>query len=131
VNTTRRVTAALAVPAITLVALAGPATASGGDDRVERSGSCGGSTNWKIKAKADDGRIEVEAEVDSNRVGQAWSWRFKHDGNVFSRGTSTTQAPSGSFQVQRKPVNFAGTDHFVFRAVNPRSGEVCRATVSW
>ena len=130
--TVRRMTAALAVPAISVAALAGPATASGGnDDRVERTGSCSGRTDWKIKAKSDDGRIEVEAEIDSNRVGQTWNWRFKHNGSVFSTGASTTKAPSGSFEVRRKPADFAGTDNFVFRAVNPRSGEVCRATISW
>ncbi len=131
----RRVVAVIAVPAISvasLTTLAGPAGASGGDDnRVERHGSCSGRTDWKIKAKSDDGRIEVEAEIDSNRIGQTWKWRFKHNGTVFSRGTSVTKAPSGSFEVERKPANFRGTDFFVFRAVNPRSGEVCRATVSW
>jgi hypothetical protein len=131
-RTTRRAAAAVAVPAITLAALAAPAGASGGgDDRVERTGSCSGRTDWKIKAKSDDGRIEVEAEIDSNRIGQTWRWRFKHNGVVFSTGTSTTKAPSGSFQVERRPANLPGTDRFVFRAVNPRSGEVCRATISW
>jgi hypothetical protein len=129
VKTTRGVATALAVPALLMVAVAPPATA--GDDRIERNGSCSGRTDWKIKAKSDDGRIEVEAEVDSNRIGQTWSWKFKHNGNVFARGTSTTQAPSGSFEVERKPANLAGTDRFVFRAVNLRSGEVCRAMVSW
>jgi hypothetical protein len=129
VNTTQRVAAALAVPALLMVSVAPPATA--GDDRVERTGSCSGGTDWKIKAKSDDGRIEVEAEIDSNRVGQSWNWKFKHNGDVFARGTSTTRAPSGSFEVRRKPADLAGTDSFVFRAVNPRSGEVCRATISW
>ena len=50
---------------------------------------------------------------------------------MFATGTSTTTAPSGSFEVERKPANKAGTDNFVFRAVHPKSGEVCRATVSW
>ena len=128
-KTTYRIAAGLVVPGLLLVGLAPPAMA--GDDRVERRGSCSGSTDWKIKAKSDDGRIEVEAEIDSNRVGQTWNWKFKHNGTVFARGTSTTKAPSGSFEVERKPANFAGTDRFVFRAVNPRSGEVCRATISW
>ena len=131
-NTTRRVAAAISVPAIAVAALSVPAHASGDDDdRVERTGSCTGGTDWKIKAKSDDGRIEVEAEIDSNRVGQTWNWRFRHNGAVFARGTATTKAPSGSFEVERKPANLAGTDSFVFRAVNPSSGEVCRATISW
>ena len=119
--------AALGLSALT----ASPALASGGDDAVQRSGSCSAGTEWKIKAKADDGRIEVEAEIDSNKVGQDWSWKLKDNGAVFATGTSTTTGPSGSFEVQRKPANKAGTDSFVFRAVYPKSGEVCRATVSW
>ena len=119
--------AALGLSALT----ASPALASGGDDAVQRSGSCSAGTEWKIKAKADDGRIEVEAEIDSNKVGQSWSWKFKDNGAVFATGTSTTTGPSGSFGVERKPANKAGTDSFVFRAVYPKSGEVCRATVSW
>ena len=119
--------AALGLSALT----ASPALASGDDDAVQRSGSCSAGTEWKIKAKADDGRIEVEAEIDSNKVGQSWSWKFKDNGAVFATGTSTTTGPSGSFEVERKPANQAGTDSFVFRAVNPKSGEVCRATVSW
>ena len=118
--------AALGLSALT----ATPAVASGDDD-VRRSGSCSAGTEWKIKAKADDGRIEVEAEIDSNKVGQSWSWKFKDNGSVFDTGTSTTTAPSGSFEVERKPANKAGTDSFVFRAVHRKSGEVCRATVSW
>ena len=119
--------AALGLSALT----ASPALASGGDDAVQRSGSCSTGTEWKIKAKADDGRIEVEAEIDSNKVGQDWSWKLKDNGAVFATGTSTTTGPSGSFAVERKPANQAGTDSFVFRAVYPKSGEVCRATVSW
>ncbi len=108
-----------------------PSAGDDDDDRVERNGSCSAGTDWKIKAKSDDGRIEVEAEIDSNKVGQTWNWKFKDNGNVFAKGQSTTTGPSGSFEVERKPANLAGTDHFVFRAVNPSSGEVCRATVAW
>jgi hypothetical protein len=125
--------AALTISTLALTGLTiAPAVAGDDDDnRVERNGSCSAGTEWKIKAKADDGRIEVEAEIDSNKVGQSWSWKFKDNGTVFATGTSTTTAPSGSFEVERKPANKAGTDNFVFRAVHPKSGEVCRATVSW
>ncbi len=121
-KTTHRVAAALAVPALALVALIPPAVAGDDDDRIERNGSCSAGTDWKIKAKSDDGRIEVEAEIDSNKVGQTWTWKFKHNGSVFAKGQSTTTGPSGSFEVERKPANLAGTDHFVFRAVHPKLG---------
>ena len=110
--------------------LVGAGAAHASDDDVIRRGSCTGRTDWKIKAGPDDGRMEVEAEIDSNRVGQTWNWVLRHNGNVVARGQSTTKAPSGSFEVERRTRNAAGTDFFRFRAVNPRSGEVCVARVS-
>ena len=50
--------------AITLpLAVVSPAMAShgGGGGDVRTSGGCSGSAHWKLKAKPDDGRIEVEA----------------------------------------------------------------------
>ena len=111
------------------VVAAGPANAHGGGDDVVRRGSCAGSTDWKIKAKPDDGRIEVEAEIDSNVNGQRWRWVLRHDGSVSARGAARTHAPSGSFSVERRTVNGRGTDSFRFRARNPRTGEVCVARV--
>ena len=97
----------LATAVVLAVALptlaAGTAQAKSDADVVNR-GSCTGSTNWKIKAKPDDGRIEVESEIDSNKNGQKWRWVLKHDGSVSARGTSTTRAPSGSFSVERRTV---------------------------
>jgi hypothetical protein len=126
-------TAARLVPIALLTALfvtpALPAMAN--DDDVERRGSCSGTTDWKLKASPEDGRIEVEGEIDSNRSGQAWSWKLKHDGNLSARGTKTTKGRSGSFEVRRVVVDLRGTDRMVFRAVNQRSGEVCRGVVAF
>lgn len=108
----------------------GTSAAHASDGEVIRRGSCTGSTDWKIKAKHDDGRIEVEAEIDSNRVGQTWNWVLRHNGVIRARGQSTTKAPSGSFEVERRTTNAGGADFFKFRAVNPRTGEVCVARVS-
>jgi hypothetical protein len=124
-NVAAAVLLATALPAIG----AGAAQAKSGGDVIHR-GSCSGSTNGKIKAKPDDGRIEVEAEIDSNVNGQHWRWVLKHEGRATARGTSVTKGPSGSFEVQRRTVNAPGGDSFRFRAVNIASGEVCVATVS-
>ena len=120
-------TATLAVSAATIA----PATASGGGREVIRTGNCSGSADWKLKAKADNGRIEVEGEVDANRNGQTWHWRILHNGGVSARGTSTTHAPSGSFDVTRRLVNAAGTDSIGWRARNPASGQVCRGSLQF
>ncbi len=107
------------------------APAQAGDDRIIRTGSCTGSADWKVKAKTDDGRIEFEGEVDSNRNGQVWNWKIKHNGTVSYQGQATTVAPSGSFDVERLMVNLAGTDSFVFRAVHNASGQVCKGTLNF
>jgi hypothetical protein len=120
--------AALALTTLAIpLALAAPASSN--DDDIIRRGSCSGAADWKLKAKHDDGRLEVEGEVDSNRRGQDWRWRFRHNGSVSARGWATTRGPSGSFDVERRMVNLRGTDTIVFRARNPRSGEVCRGVV--
>ena len=83
-----------------------------------------------MKAKPDDGRIELEAEVDSNRAGQVWKWTIKHNGSVSSKGSSTTRGASGSFSVERRMADLAGTDRFTFRAERRATGDVCRGTIS-
>ncbi|WP_322921621.1 hypothetical protein [Nocardioides renjunii] len=101
----------------------------GDDDRVIRTGSCTGGADWKLKVKTDDGRLEVEGEVDSNVAGQRWRWTLRHNGSVSDRGVGTTTARSGSFEVERKIVDLAGTDAVAFRAV--RDGQVCRGVVNY
>ncbi|MCX6400658.1 MAG: hypothetical protein NTX33_12115 [Propionibacteriales bacterium] len=131
--TARRTSALLATAACVAglsTSLTTPAHASGGDDgRVIRTGSCSGSADWKLKVKSDDGRLEVEGEIDSNRRGQEWRWSIVHNGSVSARGTAVTRGPSGSFSIERRIVNLAGTDHVVFRAV--RGSQVCRGVVNY
>lgn len=116
--------ATVLVTVVTATVASLPASANDGD--VIRRGSCSGASDWKLKASPENGRIEVEGQVDSNRVGQRWRWRILHDGELSASGTATTQAPSGSFTVRRLLVNTAGTDWIGWRARNPVSGEVCR-----
>jgi hypothetical protein len=119
---------ALAIP----ISLTAPAMAShgGGDNGVRTSGPCSGSAHWKLKAKPDDGRIEVEAEVDSNHSGEVWHWRIKHNGSTSSKGSATTHGASGSFSVERRMANLAGKDHFGFRAERRSTGQICHGTIS-
>ena len=117
------VTAAL----LALPAVATPAQAKGGD-AVSSSAACATGT-IKVKAKADDGMLEVEGEVDTNRVGQSWNWRIVRNGTVAARGSKVTAAPSGSFSVNRRIANPAGQDTIRFRAVRPATGKVCSVSV--
>ena len=112
-----------------LFGLAAPVSASGGG-ATRVSGTCSGRTVWKLKAKARDGGLETEFEVDSNKNGQVWNVRIDQNGATVFSGARTTVAPSGSFGVERAFVDNPGTDTFVAVAVNPRSGERCRGTLS-
>lgn len=123
--------AIVALLASSVSAMGAPAHADDADDgnRIANSGSCSNGARWTIKAKPDDGRLEVEAEIDTNVAGQSWGWVLQHNGSVSARGTSRTTARSGSFQVERRAVNAAGVDTFRFRAT--RNGAVCVATLSY
>lgn len=108
-----------------------PSASASHDPEVRTQGNCSAGatvTAWKLKVKADDGALEVEAEVDSNRAGQVWSWTLSDNSVLTRSGSAKTVAPSGSFSVERRISNRAGTDHVVFRAV--RAGQVCTARAS-
>jgi hypothetical protein len=105
-----------------------PAHASGGHDAVRDSGSCSGTTHWKLKAKPDSGQLEVEFEVDSNRAGQSWHVRLKDNGSRFFTGTRQTAGASGSFTVSSRTANAVGSD--VVKARATHGDEVCRGSVT-
>src|SRR4051812_3497230 len=101
-NSSTRTTRLAAVVTTGLVACApllATAPAHAKDGRVKTSGSCSSGATWKLKAQPDDGRVEVELEVDSNVVGQTWSVQIADNGTSIFSGTRRTTAPSGSFEV--------------------------------
>jgi hypothetical protein len=111
----------VAVPALA------PAKSSPG---VIRQGKCSGSASWKLKAKLDDGLIETEFEVDQNIAGRRWNVVITRDGTTVFRGARTTRPPSGSFTVERRIRNPAGSDRIVARAQAARGGQICRGVVT-
>jgi len=120
-------TAATVIATTSVFAFAAPAQACTGD-RI-RTGDCTGASIWKLKVGPDNGRLGVEAEVDSRRAGQRWSWRLMHNGSLSDSGFRFTRLPSRSFTVHSLMVNMNGTDTITMRMRNVRSGEVCRGTV--
>jgi hypothetical protein len=115
-------TAALASP------LLGAGTAHAAGDAVRKTRACSEASTVKLKAKPDNGRLEVEAEVDSNVNGQSWSWRLRRNGDAVAHGTNKTKAPSGSFSIHRRIGDPAGVDTLRFRATH--AGEVCVVSLS-
>ena len=122
---------AVAVSLVALIVLAVPAVASAGDRDVIREGPCSGRSDWKLKLSPEDGRIEVEFEVDQNVVGDEWRVRIRHDGEIAFRGTRTTRGASGSFELRIIEPNNAGADNFRARARNLSTDEVCAGSASF
>ena len=112
-----------------LIVTAMPAVAGDGREII-RTGNCSGRSDWKLKVKHDDGRIETEFEVDQNRNGERWQVVLKRDGHRFFRGIRVTESPSGSFEVERRTRNRPGPDRITARARNLRTGELCRAAAT-
>jgi hypothetical protein len=109
---------------VVLALLAAPTTALAG----VRTGHCSGTADWELELYHEDGRIEVEFEVDHSRSGATWTWTMRNDGVLFAHGKSTIRAHRDAFSVSRMSVNGPGHDHIAVRAVNAATGQVCRAT---
>ena len=115
------------VAASVAVGVATPAAYAKGGDAVRSSKACSTGT-LKLKAKHDDGRIEVEAEVDTNRNGQRWAVRILDNNVTAWKGARTTHAPSGSFSIEKRIANKAGKDVVKVRVA--RGKTVCSTSVS-
>ncbi len=121
------IVAALLGLAIALVAV--PAgMAKDGDIRVR--GTCTKSSTSKLKLSEEDGRIEVEFEVDQNRNGVRWNVAIAQNGKRVALMSRVTKGPSGSFEARIVAPNKSGKDAFRARATSP-SGEVCTARASF
>ena len=86
-----------------------PAALAKGGDRPGR-GVCTQSSTAKLKLSGEDGRIEVEFEVDQNRNGVPWKVTLRRNGSLVASATATTRAPSGSFSVRRVTPERRGAD---------------------
>src|SRR4051812_26294335 len=92
------------------LALPGVANARGGgrDDEVRVRATCGGGAKATLKVKADDGRLEVEAEVEHVRRGSPWRVTLIQEGRIAWRGRA--RATGGRFEVRRGLRDLAGAD---------------------
>jgi hypothetical protein len=83
--------------------------------------------SWKLWAKHDDRRIEVEYEVDTNRPGQLWHVVLTDNAVGIFAGQRRTVAPSGSFTVSVRPPDRPGID--TIRAHATLGARSCGGTV--
>lgn len=100
----------------------------GGNARdVRVAGTCTQRSTAKLKLSPENGRVEVEFEVDENRNGKTWGVVMNRNGTRVASRKAVTRAPSGSFEA--RVVIAAGTPKTTVTAAGRRAatGEVCRA----
>ena len=119
--------AVAAVAGLALVAV--PAGVAKDGDVLVR-GTCTQSSTSKLKLSREDGRVEVEFEVDQNRNGVTWQILLERNSTRVFRGARTTRPPSGSFEARPVVSDTPAADRFRARATSP-SGEVCTARASF
>lgn len=122
---TAAITVSLSAP---VLAAATPAFASGGVGAVSASGACTNGGHFKLKAKHDNGKIEMEYQVDSNRAGQKWAVRITDNGAVVVSRHATTAGASGSFTIRKSIANRPGRDKIHARATF--RNRTCTGTVT-
>lgn len=104
-------TALVAAPVALLVAA--PAQADGPERHAH--GSVAGA-HYEISAEKDDGRFEVDADLDGVPAGSAWKMVVRHDGKKVATRTATAVRDDdgrydADFRDVRRP-NSAGKDVF-------------------
>jgi hypothetical protein len=105
------------------------ARSHGGGTAVRASGACtNGAGTWTLKAKTDDAGLEIEFQVDTNRVGQVWHVRITDNGQLVLSRDVTTTAPSGSFTVNPHTADRVGVTDTI-RAHAFRGDQVCGGLV--
>ena len=123
-STTKTIAAAFAVAAALGATTAQAATAKNGDG-VRVAGTCSDTSASNLKVKRDNGRLQVEFEVDQNHGGVPWTIELRKDGRLVFEGTRMTAAPSGSFSLHRHMGGAKG----LIKARATRNGETCSATI--
>lgn len=121
---TNRISTSLAVAALA-ASLFAPTAAQAGDRQVIRTGGCSAAADWKVKVSPENGRLEVEYEIDANRRAQRWQVRLFHGPRRMHEVVRTTRGRSGSFSVRDLARNTAGADRFRIRAVRVGGDQRC------
>lgn len=124
-TTVRRLTATAATAS--LLALPVATLTAGSAAAAQNQKSCAGGL-VKLDVERDDGRYEVQAEVDDARQGDRYRVRLFQNGNRFADAVRTIDEDN-DLDVDRDRRNTAGRDTFRLRVKNLRSGGACTVRV--
>lgn len=122
-------TTTVALLVVLLMPFSAAAESGAGTDSEIKRGDCSGAATWKLRASPENGRIEVDAAVDSAGPGEEWKWRLLHNDSVTARNDATTKGPDGVFDIERTVVDLKGGDELKFVARNTESDERCSGTL--
>jgi hypothetical protein len=122
----KRIGRILMVGALALGVLGAAVPASAKDGDVIARRDCSKTSDVKLRARIDDGRVKVEYEVHSGVVGQTWNMKLTQDGVTKFNGTRVTNA-GGEAIVKFSKANGSDTDRYVATASNSKTGETCGA----
>jgi hypothetical protein len=114
------VAALVAVPATTM--LASPAYAA------DKSKRCDGA-RMELSVEKDDGRFEVEADIDNAPPGSRWRIVLRHDGKRFFNEVRRANR-EGDIEIDRTRRNTPGKDVFRMKANKVGTGGSCTLTVT-
>ena len=126
----RKIAVVVMATALSFAAFGTGVAGAGQNDVIER-GPCSDSSDWKLKVSPDNGRLQVEFEVDQNVSGDRWRVRIRHGDSVAFRGIKRTVGASGSFTVEIREGDGSGTDVFRAKARNLSTDELCVGSASF
>lgn len=89
----------------------------------------------KVRLRVDtygDDRVQATGIVFSDD-GNLWDWRFRHNDDISYKGEARADGDGDgrSFTIVRTMVDLGGSDFIAFRAENQKTGEVCRAELTY
>lgn len=96
-------------------------------DVIARSQGTGGST-CKLKASPQNGRIEVEYELDQARPGHRWQIVLKKNKRRILRTTQTVNI-QGNIELRKLTGDGPGRERISARARNLLTGERCKVSL--
>lgn len=97
---------------------------------VKDTEPCSDQGTTRLRVTSEDSGVLVATGMVWTQDTDRWSWRFMHNSDLSARGVAKARPGKGqAFQVSRSMVNLIGPDHFVFRAKDLKTSEVCRVDV--
>lgn len=122
------------VAMVAAVALGGSgfAVMSTGAAAAAESGKSKACDGGRISLDVDreNGRFEVEGDLDDVTPRARWRVTLKHDGKVVARATKRSDREGDLDAFEKRRPNTKGKDRFVFRAKRLSSGPSCAITVT-